>query len=318
MTNKVFVLEFLPNELIIELFQYFTTQDLFQSFYNLNFRFNHLIQSLTHLTYSTNRKDNSILSYPYIRTLIINAKIQDRLICFPNIRRLILDYVTDDFILQLTKDILPNLEYLSIYHKVHPFSMFDLRSKIFSNTFPNLKYCYISRMKPPCSIQQWTQTLSLRCLKVNEINSFIYTSILLACPNLYFLKFKLSIRSKIQSNIVLHTNLKRLIINMTYDDWPWDDTVLEDYLFCVPNLEQFRIYRSIPGDLNIMDYLEGYDWCSSIISSHLLSLYRFQFDLCVRRSNGLIELDFQNICYRLKRIFNNVYKDRYQFRLKVF
>jgi hypothetical protein len=319
MTNKVFVLEFLPNELIIELFQYFTTQDLFQSFYNLNFRFNHLIQCLTHLTYSTNRKDNSILSYPYIRTLIINAKIQDRLICFPNIRRLILDYVTDDFILQLTKDILPNLEYLSIYHKVHPFSMFDLRSKIFSNTFPNLKYCYISRMKPPCSIQQWTQTLSLRCLKVNEINSFIYTSILLACPNLYFLKFKLSIRSKIQSNIVLHTNLKRLIINMTYDDWPWDDTVLQDYLFCVPNLEQFRIYRSISGDLNIMDgYLEGYDWCSSIISSHLLSLYRFQFDLCVRRSNGLIELDFQDICYRLKRIFNNVYNDRYQFRLKVF
>jgi len=319
MTNNVFLLEFLPNELIIELFKYFKTFDLFRTFYNLNFRFNCLIQSLPHLIYSTtNKNDNHILSYPYIRTLIINTTIEDKLYWLPNVRRLILNYVTDDLIYQLNTDILSNLEYLSIDYKVHPFYMSDLRRKIFSNTFPNLKYCYISRIKPPDVLQQWTQTLSLRFLKLNDIDSLIYLSILLACPNLYFLKFKLSIKSKIQSNIVLHINLKRLIINMNYDNWPWDDSILEDYLLCVPNLEQFRICRSISRDSNVMNYLQYYDWLSSIISSHLLSLYQFKFDLYLNRSNSLIEFDFQNICHHLKRQFNNVYKGRYQSRLVVF
>ncbi|CAF1411572.1 unnamed protein product [Adineta steineri] len=318
MTNIVFLLEHLPNELIIELLKYFKAQELFQSFYNLNIRFNSLIKSLTHLIYSTKQNDNHILSYPYIRTLIIDTKIQDQLRYFTNIRRLILDYATDDFISQFNGNILPNLEYLSIYHKIHPFYMPDLRTKIFSNTFPNLKYCYISRMRPPCTIQEWTQSLSLRFLKVNEINSFIYTSILQACPNLYFLKFKLPIKSKIQSNIIKHMNLKRLIINMNYDDWPWDDTILEDYFSCVPNLEHFRISRSITIDENTIHYLQCYDWLLGIISSHLFSLYQFKFDLCVNRFNQLNELDFQDICYRLKTKFNNVYHGRYESRLVVF
>jgi len=304
---------------MIELFKYFKTQDLFQTFYNLNLRFNYLIQSLNHLIYSTNKNDDHYtLSYPYIRTLIINTPINDKLSCFLNVRRLILDYVTDDLISQLNTYILPNLEYLSIDHKVHPFYMSELNRKIFSNTFFNLKYCYISRIKSSNTFQQWTQTLSLNFLKLNNIDSFIYLSILLACPNLYFLKFKLSIQSKIQSNIVLHNNLKRLIININYDDWPWDDNILEDYLLCVPNLEQFRICRSISRDLNVMNYLQYYDWMFSIISSHLSFLYRFRFDLYLNRSYGLVEFDFSDVSCRLKRKFNNVYKGRYQSRLVVF
>jgi hypothetical protein len=316
--NNVFLLEVLPNELIIELFKYFNTRELFRAFYNLNFRFNCLIQSLIHLTYSTKKTDYDILSYPFIRTLIIDTQIEEKLICFPNLHRLILDYVTDDLIFQLNSNTLPNLEYLSIDHKVHPFHMPDLRTKIFSNTFPNLKYCSISRMKLPCAIQDWTQSLSLRILKVNDIDSFIYTSILLACPNLYFLKFKLSVKSKIQSSIVSHTNLKRLIINMKHDDWPWDDSVLEGYFLCIPNLEQLNISRSISGNSNMMDYFQYYDWLLSMISSHLLSLYQFKFDLYINRYIGLIEFDVQDICRRLKINFNNVYKGRYESRLVVF
>jgi len=99
--------------------------------------------------------------------LIINSPIENELYCFPNVRRLILDYVTDDLITQLNRDILPNLQYLSINHKVHPLYMSDLRTKIFSNIFPNLKYCYISRIKSPNILEQWTQTLSLKFLKIN-------------------------------------------------------------------------------------------------------------------------------------------------------
>ena len=315
MTINIFLLEFLPNELIVELFKYFKTQDLFQAFYNLNTRFNYLIHSLTHLTYSTNETDNYPPSYPFIRTLIIDTKIEDRLNCFPHVRRLILDYITDDLISQLNTSILPNLEHLSIYHKVNPLYMPDLRTKVFSNIFPTLKYCYISRMKPPYEIQKWTQSLSLRCLKLTNIDSFIYTSVLTACPNLYYLKFNLLNQSAIQSDIVLHTNLKQLVINMIHDDWPWDDSVIEVYLSCVPNLEQFRIYRSVSGDLNVMDYFQYYDWLLSIISSRLVLLSQFKFVLWIKRFNGLINCPLQDIYYCLERKFNNVYKGRYRSRL---
>ncbi|CAF4578456.1 unnamed protein product [Rotaria sp. Silwood2] len=318
MTNNMLLLENLPNEIIIELFKYIKARDLFQSFYNLNSRFNYLIQSLTHLTYSTDKNDNYTLSYPFICTLIINTKIENKLTCFSNLHRLILDYVTDDLISQLNNNILPNLEYLAISHTVGPFYMPDLRAIIFSNTFSNLKYCYISRMTPPYTSREWTQSLSLRFLKVNDIDSSIYISILLACPNLYFLKFKLPKKSKIQSHIVVHTSLKRLIINMHYDEWPWDDSILEDYLSCVPNLEQFRICRSISVDSNTIGYFQCYDWLSTIISKHLLTLDRFKFDLRIKRPSGLIEYDFQDICRCLKKTFNNIFKDRYQSRLVVF
>lgn len=318
MINHVFLFEFLPNEIIIESFKYFKTSELFQSFYNLNFRLNSLIQSLTHLIYSTNEYDNHILSYPYIHTLIIHNTIQDKLNCFPNVRRLILDYVTDDFISQFNSSNLPNLEYLTIEYKVHPFYISDLHRKIFSNTFSKLKFCYLSRIKLPERIQPWTSTLSLRFLKLNDIDSFIYISILSTCPNLNYLKFKLSIKSKIQSNIVLHSNLKKLIINMNYDNWPWDDTILKEYLLCLPNLEQFKLSRSISKDLTMINYLENYDWLFSIISSHLLVLYRFKFELYFNRSNiSLINFDFLDICFRLKRNFHKIYKGQYQSQLVI-
>ncbi|CAF4847881.1 unnamed protein product [Rotaria sp. Silwood2] len=82
---------------------------------------------------------------------------------------------------------------------------------------------------------------------------------------------------------------------MHYDGWPWDDSILEDYLSCVPNLEQFRICRSISVDSNTIGYFQCYDWLSTIISKHLLTLDRFKFDLRIKRPSGLIEYDFQDI-----------------------
>lgn len=311
-------LESLPNEIIIEIFRYFETRDLFQAFYNLNHRFNTLVQSLTHLIYSTNKTDNLPISYPFIYTLVINTSVENTLTCFPNVHRIILDYVTDNLMTQLNSRVLPYLEYLSISHKVSPFYMPDLRGKIFSNAFPNLKYCYISRMKPAYTLREWTQSSSLRYLKVNEIDASVYTSILLACPNLYFFKFKLPTRLKLEPNNVSHTNLKRLVINMNYDEWPWDDTILEGYLLCVPNLEEFRVSRSISVDSNIMNSFQSYDWLLSIISKYLLLLNQFIFDLSVKRSNGFIEYDHGKICQCFKTKFNNVYKGRFQSRLVIF
>ncbi|CAF2074315.1 unnamed protein product [Rotaria magnacalcarata] len=318
MTNNVFLFESLPNEIIIELFKYLEARDLIQAFYHLNSRFNCLIRSLTHLIYSTNKNDNCILSYSFIYTLVINTKIEDKLSCFPNIHRIVLDYVTDDLITQFNSQALPYLEYLSVSHKVSPFYMPDLRGKIFSNEFPNLKSCYISRMKPAYTLREWTRSPSLRFLKLNDIDASIYTSILLACPNLYYLKFRLPERSKIESNIMLHSNLKRLLINLNHDEWPWDDNVLDGYLACVPNLEKLRINRSVSVDSNVMNFFQHYDWLLPTISKRLLVIDRFEFDFNIKRANGFVEYDLQEISRCLTNKFNNVYRNRFNSRLVIF
>ncbi|CAF4232901.1 unnamed protein product [Rotaria socialis] len=229
-----------------------------------------------------------------IQIELINTKLEDKLSCFPNIHRILLDYVTDDLITQFNSQVLPCLEYLSVSHKVSPFYMPDLRGKIFSNGFPNLKSCYISRMKPAYTLREWTRSPSLRFLRLNDIDASIYTSILLACPNLYYLKFRLPERSKIESNIVLHSNLKRLLINLNHDEWPWDDNFLDGYLACVPNLEKLRINRSVSVDSNVMNFLQHYDWLLSTISKRLLVIDRFEFDFNVKRTNGFTENRFNS------------------------
>ena len=79
MNDNLFRLELLPNEIFFELFQYFDAQDLFHAFYNLNSRFNRLLQSSDHLQliYSMkqsniNQIDNIVSSY--VCTLIIDLK----------------------------------------------------------------------------------------------------------------------------------------------------------------------------------------------------------------------------------------------------
>lgn len=317
MSNQPFPLELLPNELLIELFKYFPLRDLFQSFYDLNSRLNHLIHSLLHLTYTTDRGDHPVAAYPYVRTLIVDAKIPQQLISFPRIQRLKLDYVTDDFLAQFNGRTLPHLEYLSIDHKIHPCYMSALRAKIFSPCFPNLRYCYLSRMKPPSSAEVWTQSLSLRSLKLNDINASVFVSVLRACPNLISLKFKLPTRSTIDTDAMKHARLKRLIINMHYDDWPWDDSVLEGFLLCVPHLEQLRMLRSISNESTMVHYLQSYEWLSTMLRNHLPMLHRLQFDLRVHRSQELTEMDSQDVCNRWMNQFQRLHRSRYASRLVI-
>ncbi|CAF3166970.1 unnamed protein product, partial [Rotaria sp. Silwood2] len=86
-------LEQLPNELLIDLFQYFDARDLFQSFYNLNFRLNTLIKSFHHLhlifhieIFLDNQIDDNDYFPFYVYTLIVGRAININLNQFLNIR----------------------------------------------------------------------------------------------------------------------------------------------------------------------------------------------------------------------------------------
>ncbi|CAF1179912.1 unnamed protein product [Rotaria sordida] len=94
MNNYLSQFELLPNEILIELFQYFNAQDLFQAFINLNIRFNRLIQSFHNLKLvfylkqsNKNLITNNHIFSLYVYTLIVDSNVDINLNQFSNIHQ---------------------------------------------------------------------------------------------------------------------------------------------------------------------------------------------------------------------------------------
>jgi hypothetical protein len=306
--------ELLPNELFIKIFKYFNTSDLFQSFYNLNNRLNTLIQSLNHL-HLTISKENHFsdlnLLFPYIHSLITIGEVDINLNNFQNLHRLILHYPSNKLLQQIENDILPNLEYLSIPDIL--FGMSPIFQKIFSNKFPNLKFCHFFGFETIETILQWTQIPSLRILKIGLIDFHAYKSILSACPNLYYLKLKMFQSYLKLSDIQSHSNLKKLELYSEINDWRYNDQLIDSFLGCVSNLEQLSIYRWISVS-KIIELIPDYDWLSSIIAIRLPILK--YFNLCLHLEYYSEFIEFLNIEIRrqLRDCFFNAHQNRYQSR----
>jgi hypothetical protein len=283
MQDALLKLESLPNELLIEFFRYIDTNDLFRIFSSLNGRFSHLIQSLDYLSYISGITDVPVR---WIRRLVIVHPFDVPLKEFVHVRRLYLHYVTDQLIDQLTPEILPHLEHLSIDRRVNPSYMSEFRRRVFSNFYPRLQSSYLSRINGPGLGEAWTHAPALRVLRVNELDATMYVSILSACPNLFELKWRFSNRSTLPSSSIVHHRLQRMMINMIHDHCPWDDRVLEPYLLCVPQLEQLHLHRSLDRQI---EHLHAYDWLSSIVARCLTVLHRFHFYLNLSRSLRSIE-----------------------------
>ncbi|CAF1298128.1 unnamed protein product [Rotaria sordida] len=315
--NEIFLtFELLPNEILINIFKYLNTSDIFQSFYNLNFRFNTLIESLNnlHLTISEdNQYINIDLFSPYIHSLITIGDVNINLHYFKNLHRLILHYPTNKLLEQLDIDNLPYLEYLSIPDIL--FGMSSIYQKIFSNKFPNLKFCNLFGFETIETILNWTtQTLSLRILKIGLIDFYVYKAILYACPNLYYLQLKMFQSYLKLSYIQIHSNLKKLEIYSEINDWQYNDQLIDIFLECVPNLEQLSIYRSISIS-KILDLIPDYNWLSSIITKRLPLLKYFILCLHIEYHLEFIEFITTETHRQLRKFFFNAHKNRYQSRL---
>jgi hypothetical protein len=111
--SSSFRLEILPNEILFIIFQYFNARDLFEAFYNLNSRFNQLIQSFNELqlVFQLNTSDVQDNIFPsYVYTLTVKPSINVNFNQFPNIRRLKIDTMPK------SQPNLPYLEHLTLSH----------------------------------------------------------------------------------------------------------------------------------------------------------------------------------------------------------
>jgi hypothetical protein len=316
-------LEDLPNELLTDIFKNIGARNLFRSFHNLNYRLNQLIQSFQYLQLIFHLKTSNIIKtndeiFPfYVHTLIVDPWINFNLNHFPNVRHLTLNNPLPKVLEQLKPEVMPYLEHLSISYAFNMYEMVLLHEKIFSNRFLHLKSCELFEKQSILSIQNWTQSPSIRFLKTEFIDSLIYTTILSACPNLYFFKFSMLPSNGMPSKTVqIHTHLKHMIIELRDPDWSYDDYKISGFLASVPNLKQFEIHRR-NYSTNIIEHFEHYDWLASILTYRLPLLRKFRFYFHLSNDGLLIHFINEGIRTRIQTDFNNIHKGQYEARLTI-
>lgn len=309
-------LELLPNEILIETFEYLDARASYQAFYGLNFRFNLLLQSLNrlylHIHYDgRNRISHDHLIATRIHTLIIDRnRLIDDLYRFPNIRSLIFIRSSKEKIERVIDQIanLENLEYLTIKLKsrIHLCSLYQ---RIFTNDFPVLKSCILTSFQPKSLMDTWTQTPSIRSLHIISDFSRIHVSLLAACPNLHFLKLTIPKLAVTPADVQVHKNLKRLNLTLTSDQWSFDDFIFDTLFACIPNLEHLYIQQSIVNT-EMLNSLDESNWLTTVLTRHLLLLHKFKFTL--QLSN-----DQHFDIYQLKTNFLKAHNHRYGYELEI-
>lgn len=311
-------LEYLPNEILMYIFKYFDARDLFHAFYNLNSRLNVLLQSLNYLSltllkFNSNEINNYQIFAPYIYTLKIDYAVNIDLNIFTNIHRLILISPTSNQLKQILFNSLPYLEHITIGYEHFLFTYYitDICEKIFSNHFPHLTSCYLFEPRIQEIIPNLTQPTQLCIIKLDNIDIFIYQTILSLCPNLYFFQFTILNQHEQLYHIKPHLKLKKLKIKFQNLMKIFSDFIMISYLSCVPNLEQLNIYE-INFDVNIKEYL-NYQWFVSIIHQHLLLLQQYKYYLYIYGSQE----NNKNIINDIRIKFKSSQKNRYQSQLSL-
>lgn len=302
-------LETLPNETLIEIFQYFQIDELFRTFDKLNSRFNTLLRV------NNNNLILNLWSYnftpansftPYVDTLVIHY-MDVNMTHFQNIRRLKIVRLTQELLNKFNADSLPCLESLFI-HKLSSSSADILYSKIFSNTFPCLKHFYMSPHTRIQTVDYFVHHPVLQSLQIGLINLPVYEAILSTCPNLYLFKFSLQFSGTTQI-AKPHVNLKRMIIKPEESEQSNINSIIDKCLSFVPNLERLSIRQDF-FQMNIPRYFQ-YDFHASSIAHNLPLIRQFNFYFKSWLNTG-VDTQIINTVDELRKRFHLVHNDRYK------
>jgi hypothetical protein len=315
MNKNYSLLEILPNEIFIEIFQYFDARDLYRAFYNLNSRFNTLLQSLNNLclTVGTIESNDFKIFASHVYALKLTGDVNINLNDFTNLHGLHLSTVLK----QLETDTYPYLEYLTIVCTNRNIWLYFpvLCQKIFSNGFPNLKSCSLSESALIFKEPYFNQTSELRSLYVGEINLTSYQIILFECPKLEYFLFELHFSRGEGLLTNLYSKLKKLVIMYTHFDLCPDDDNIGDYLLCVPDLKELVIYNV--SHCNYIEHYLDYKWVTLYVNRYLPSLEYFKFNFWLVDADESFRDDNKNILNQIEENFKQLHNDRYRSVLSI-
>jgi hypothetical protein len=214
--NNLTILEILPNEILLDICKYFTARELYFVFYPLNHRFKILIESLSdlHLSITDNEYEclNSFPTYQITKLSIDRIKYFD-IHQFLNIRSLKWISPSNTQLQQMSSSTsFPFLNHLSVYNMHTSSSTAQFHQFIFTNGFPHLRKCCLSRIDISLP---WLLSPSLYSISICDVHEpLIIQRILTACQNLTRLDLKIQ-RRRLDipmSNNFQHGNLRKLYL----------------------------------------------------------------------------------------------------------
>ncbi|CAF1125007.1 unnamed protein product [Adineta steineri] len=109
-------LEDFPNELLLNIFRYVDTRDLFYGFWQLNQRFNQLLQSLKKLVLIIEKSESKLISIfgCQIYKVIVDTCLDINFMKFSYLHSIVLYDITETDLTQIRTKFMPYLAYLSI------------------------------------------------------------------------------------------------------------------------------------------------------------------------------------------------------------
>ena len=308
-------LESLPNELLVQIFDYLDIRDVFDGFGQLNHRFNKLLRPFENLRLTLSEKSTASFEHltSFVDTLILEDELPIHWQSLCNIRYLMIYCSCNDILPKIQSKYVPFLKYLSISRSL--LIKIDVYQRFFSQQFLHLKFCNLCGN---ISMQARKSKLISRTWKMGGIDWETYQCVLATCPNLVFLKFRMLKCQPTASinHIRSHTLLKRLIIDVEISGWPSNDQLIERFLQLVPNIEQLNVYTS-NFVAKIQESLIDYNWLATIVVQRLVFLRQFFFFFRLKWSLGSNELKDPAILQQLEKNFFHLHCRKYQARLLI-
>jgi len=290
--------EDLPNELLLDLFEYISLRDLYYTFCQLNTRFNNLVwlhNNYSIIIYKNEQLLFELFAHKITYLVVHNVYDSIELKQFSNLRSLTIHRATDNQLKQIQHEFMPNLICLFISLSVITSSSTELTQKIFSNQLPSLRYIDIGQIDVPSFFSIWSIAPSLYSICIYCFQPIIIHKILVSCPNLKQFQVKFGeIRENIDlPTIPLNHRLKRFILFDYYNLLSLE--IIDKILFYIPNLKQLFFQGCSNGPFISF---------TQILFNRLKSL--IQFDCIIRQSINNYENNTLENIRKIHPCFNRI------------
>ena len=257
--------EDLPNELLLDLFEYIDVRDLYHGFWLLNTRFNQLIGTLSSLSLTLEQNESALISlFANQITRLVSKTWQETDLCqFPQLQSLVVHLPTRNQLHQIQTDSLPNLIYLSVTSVPGLDFLPRFTITIFSNGLPSLRHVRLGHV-PTTYSPYWSQSPLLTSVSVECSNPMLIACILGSSPNLQSLQVRMlldavpifrsspSITGHRLKRFILQDPYHKLLFSHVYALLAWMPNVQRIYLNFLCKVPFTRFARSLVNRLPLL------------------------------------------------------------------
>ena len=292
--------ELLPDEILLDIFQYITVIDLFNGFVNLNSRLNctlHDVRIAVHIRSTEDRNKNLEMALRYFASQIIYIYVYRYpsldLRHFPHLRSLIIHLPTADQLASICAPFMSRLTRLrlgTIKQHYQPLVFASLFSK---RQFTMLRFCNFFELDSDNIFASSKPCLTIRTLMIThcKVNDFI--KLLPLLPNLH--RFQVFISTVLPStfnNPIAYHHEKLVDLDIHLPRSISQLALIDHFLSFVPNVQRCTVHL-----YNLETFAE-YTYLQYILTYRLNRLRHLNcliYYSCSKANNSLMETDFDRL-----------------------